>query len=495
MSQKAIFNAIVMTAITLLTGCSQFVSQMVDSQPKVNLKQSDYVDPGKIVSGHPVFYQHKTTQSITDPDLKKYAPVIVQGFQAGDKATRKYNYNADAFGTPVLSANMKSVKIDTQKPVVYSRIEQANISGKTLKQLVYVIWYPERPVGSVDTGNIDGHVLRITLDAAGRPILFEATQTCGCYHGLFASTQMEQWARRLNLKDSEHGAYHLEKAVDGVAPWQIRSLIDVDPDSKPVMYLSAGTHQCKAIQFESSIPEHTQYQHQEYELAPYHSLSKIHTEDGKTGSMFDEAGLVRGAKRWKEEVLMSDLDHPGWPRHLDKMKIHWDKDQWTDTSLFSRYLNIADEVTNPNSMANNQQQVDTAAGNLQPTRNTSGQLEPEYLNRFNNQQPYLLLVSNRYCTGCEEVKTYVITNDKVHSEMASWNFIVIDTSYAEDAQIAARHRVSNTPTIIVYNPSGHEVFRSEDILTINDMLNQLHHAKTILKTHQTSSSTQLTGSN
>jgi hypothetical protein len=80
--------------------------------------------------------------------------------------------------------------VATERPVMYQRLAYTRHGQETLLQLVYSIWFPERPPqGAVDLlgGPLDSVVLRLTLAPDGTPWLYDSIHSCGCYH-LFLPT-------------------------------------------------------------------------------------------------------------------------------------------------------------------------------------------------------------------------------------------------------------------------------------------------------------------
>jgi hypothetical protein len=93
----------------------------------------------------------------------------------------------DRFGEMRLSAE-GAPSVDAAKPVVYRRIAFARHGKATLVQLVYLYWFAERPkTGPLDLlgGTLDGVMWRVTLDEAGRPLVYDSAHACGCYHLFF----------------------------------------------------------------------------------------------------------------------------------------------------------------------------------------------------------------------------------------------------------------------------------------------------------------------
>jgi hypothetical protein len=436
-------------ATALLTGCSSIIRGKVDTQPRVMLSEDAYRDPAEIVNGRPVLYEPRAFEAIQgdalDVDLRRLAPLLVQGFQH-DRQRARYEYWSDGIGQPTLTAAGDALTIDTQTPVIYARVERCRLDEQDLKQLVYAFWYPERPVGSIEKGDIDGGILRITLDDQSEPIVFEYSQPCGCFHGVFVSSALERRARDAGLRIEKNRLFAVEPPLTGEGDWVVRDLVDVRPGARPVLYMSAGKHFCEAIRFANDADLRSP-DAQEYVLQPYEALSAAPRHGGgETASIFDERGLVIGAKRWQEEIVLGDLDHPGWPRHLDAMLIHWDHDRWSDPTLIQRRLRIGSAD-------------DGGRGAVALNRD-----------RSTSQEPFgaiadgrvLLLFTNRACAGCRIAKSQVMGDARVQEAIAPWEYRVIETGDIGGANLAAALRVTVVP-MLVGIVGGKELFRTEDL--------------------------------
>lgn len=78
--------------------------------------------------------------------------------------------------------------VDIQLPTVYQRLAYTRYGGRTLVQLVYTMWFGERPVDKsfdILAGGLDGLVWRVTLAPNGEPLVFDTMHPCGCYHMFF----------------------------------------------------------------------------------------------------------------------------------------------------------------------------------------------------------------------------------------------------------------------------------------------------------------------
>jgi hypothetical protein len=84
--------------------------------------------------------------------------------------------------------------VDVSQPVVYRRLDFTRVGERTLLQLVYLAWLPERPrEGRFDLlgGQLDGLVWRVTLAPDGEPVLFDSIHPCGCYHMFLPTPRVE----------------------------------------------------------------------------------------------------------------------------------------------------------------------------------------------------------------------------------------------------------------------------------------------------------------
>ncbi len=103
-------------------------------------------------------------------------------------------------------AGAATPQVDTAHPTVYTRLAFTRYRGRTLTQLVYLLWFSERPLnGWADLvgGKLDGLIFRVTLDARGQPLIYDTIHPCGCYHMFFPTpaatpvpspNSVEEWA-------------------------------------------------------------------------------------------------------------------------------------------------------------------------------------------------------------------------------------------------------------------------------------------------------------
>ncbi len=207
----------------------------------------------------------------------------------------------DRFG-PLLWRNGPSPEVDVARPVVYRRLALTRWGGDVLVQLVYTIWFPERPAaGGLDllAGRLDGLVFRVTLDREGNPLVYDSIHPCGCYHMFFPT------ARVTIRPPPEPG---IEWAF---APL---TLPVVDPSQRLSVRLASGSHYIVSLGFDRGGPGVP------YQFAEDDDLRALPTVGGGARSAFGPDGIVPGTERGERFVYWPmGIADPGamrqWGRH------------------------------------------------------------------------------------------------------------------------------------------------------------------------------------
>ena len=123
--------------------------------------------------------------------LAAYAPLFeIETSAAYDRFGALFWRNEQGNVTTNGRGNASAPQVDLARPQVYQRLAFTRYQGQTLLQLVYSVWFPERPrSAALDllSGTLDSVVLRVTLDAHGAPLLVDSIHACGCYHMFFAT--------------------------------------------------------------------------------------------------------------------------------------------------------------------------------------------------------------------------------------------------------------------------------------------------------------------
>jgi hypothetical protein len=198
-----------------------------------------------------------------------YAPVLEVETQANfDRIGRLY-WSSDA-----------SPQVDVSQPVVYHRLGYTRVDGQTLLQLIYIAWFPARPIdGSFDMlgGHLDGVVWRVTLAADGEPLLFDSIHPCGCYHMFFPTPRLEP--------------------LPSPQPWTEWAFI---PTSLPavtelqrlVIEVESRSHYLRNVSATAAPGSGTTYQ-----FAEYSELRSLQLTQSGSRSVFGPDGLIAGSER------------------------------------------------------------------------------------------------------------------------------------------------------------------------------------------------------
>ena len=169
--------------------------------------------------------------------------------------------------------------VDASRPVVYRKLAFMRNGGETLVQLVYLVWFSERPrAKSLDllAGRLDGVVWRVTLDRAGEPLLYDTIHPCGCFHMYFPTPGVEPVPAPAKM---------LEWAfVPAPAP-------ELAAGERMAIRLATGTHYMVGISAAAGSEGIN------YAFADYDELRSMPAGAGKRRSAFRPDGLVPGTER------------------------------------------------------------------------------------------------------------------------------------------------------------------------------------------------------
>jgi hypothetical protein len=191
--------------------------------------------------------------------------------------------------------------VDVARPVTYFLPAYTRFGDKVLTQLVYVVWFSERPrEGRVDfyAGKLDGVIWRVTLDTDGRPLLYDTIHSCGCYHYYF---------RAKPLQRKPQGGF-----------WDEPVLFPQEAPKGPfAIRIQARNHYVRRLVPLAGLGAIEQ---RDYALARYEDLLSLPDPEGGTRSLFCEDGLVCGSERLERFYLWpAGIDSAGamrqWGRH------------------------------------------------------------------------------------------------------------------------------------------------------------------------------------
>jgi hypothetical protein len=208
--------------------------------------------------------------------VESFAPVFVQDVAA----------SYDGLGQVVWKGDR--LEVDGEKPTVYYYTSYAFLKGEPILQINYVIWYSEREgkrSPRIERGHLDGLTARVSLDSQGKPFMVDVMMDCGCYH--FFAPEKER-VDRIVSKPFRFDPF--------VAQW----LPTLSPGKRLGIRINSGWHQVERLIALGEPPDSISY-----ELVPFDVLETLSHEDGRTESIFDARGIVKGSERLERFILFS----------------------------------------------------------------------------------------------------------------------------------------------------------------------------------------------
>jgi len=170
-------------------------------------------------------------------------------------------------------------RVDVSSPVVYRRLGYIRVENRTLLQLVYTAWMPERPrEGSFDLlgGHLDGVVWRVTLAPDGEPVLFDSIHPCGCYHLFFPTPRLQPLP-----------------APQRIVEWSFTpaTLPAIPETGRLSVAVQTRTHYLSNVSITKSVEGRA------YQFAEYDELRTLPLPTGGSRSAFGPDGLIAGTER------------------------------------------------------------------------------------------------------------------------------------------------------------------------------------------------------
>jgi hypothetical protein len=235
----------------------------------------------------------------------------------------------DRFG-PLRWGSGETPEVDVSRPTAYRRIAFTRYGGRTLPQLVYMIWFPERPQnGAVDpvAGTLDGIVFRVTLDPSGHPLVYDSIHLCGCYHMFIPTARMKP----IPPPDPE-----IEWAF---VP---RTLPAIEAPQRVLVRLTSRSHYLIDVRPDPGGAGVT------YAMVDDFDLRTLPTAEG-TRSAFGPNGLVPGTERVERLVTWTlGIDSAGamreWGRHATALV---GRRQFDDADLIERRFEMVPAAKTP----------------------------------------------------------------------------------------------------------------------------------------------------
>ena len=186
----------------------------------------------------------------------------------------------DRFGEMRWLRGETAPSVEAANLVVYAHPSWTRYRGRTLLQLVYTIWFPERPPESerdLLAGKLDGLVWRVTLAPDGEPIIFDTIHPCGCFHLFFPTARARARPAPDDLQEWAFAPQALPRFAEG---------------ERPLVRIATRTHYVERVSAVHGTDSLVQY-----EIRPYGELRSLQRLDGGRSSAFGPDGLVPGTER------------------------------------------------------------------------------------------------------------------------------------------------------------------------------------------------------
>ena len=186
----------------------------------------------------------------------------------------------DRFGALRWLRDTDSPMVDGAQLAVYGHPAWTRYEGRVLLQLVYTLWFSERPPqteGDLLAGKLDGITWRVTLAPDGEPLVYDAIHPCGCYHMFFPTPRAAA-----------------RPGPGGIEEWMFspQSLPRIADGERPLVRIATGTHYIERVGVVRGTDSLVRY-----ELRPYGELRSLVRYPGPRAGAFGPDGLVPGTER------------------------------------------------------------------------------------------------------------------------------------------------------------------------------------------------------
>jgi hypothetical protein len=216
--------------------------------------------------------------ALSERELARIAAAYAPSFEIAVAA------DYDRFGELRWRRDATVPSVDASQAVVYvqpaySRYRDGNGGDRILLQMVYTIWFPERPPsGGVDllSGVLDGVVWRATLAPDGEPVIYDSIHPCGCYHQFFPTPRARP-----------------RPAPDPAEEWAFvpQTLPRVAEGERPLVRIASRTHYIERVSLVRGADSVARYA-----LRDYGELRSLSMPGGRR-SAFGPDGLIAGTER------------------------------------------------------------------------------------------------------------------------------------------------------------------------------------------------------
>lgn len=231
-----------------------------------------------------------------DTAITRNAPIFL--IEAPDRPHNR-------IGTPTVNHDEKGtiqIVVNPFLPTVYTEERTFATERGAYTNLIYRIHFSEIPGGFspyyLGKGKNVGLFVVVTLDSQGTPLLYTTVHTCGCYLAFLPTTALptEAYPQGWDPKGQEVHGEHLP------------GMIQLPPDSPPMVLIKDGTHRVKGIR----TPQERELEGTPRvypDMKPLSALETLPGPNGDTASFFETSGsrrgYVKGSQKPRERLYMS----------------------------------------------------------------------------------------------------------------------------------------------------------------------------------------------
>jgi len=183
--------------------------------------------------------------------------------------------------------------VDPSQAVVYRRLAFTRYGDSVLPQLVYTIFFSERPMqdaGDLLGGRLDGLTWRVTLDEKGAPLLYDTIQPSGRFAMFFPTARMRA---RPAPQDEPLVEWAFSPIDQPIEQWvgAGSALAGVS------LRIESQTHQLVSVGLPGEKWGDPVAMNNPYRVADANQLRALPLPGGGSRSIFDENGVVPNTER------------------------------------------------------------------------------------------------------------------------------------------------------------------------------------------------------
>ncbi len=204
----------------------------------------------------------------------------------------------DLKGLVATDAERYWLDVDPSQPVVYRRLAFTRYGKSVLPQLVYTIWFSERPMqeaGDLLGGRLDGLTWRVTLDEKGVPLIYDTIQPSGRFAMFFPTARMRA---RPQPPDDPLIEWAFSPIDEPIEQWLAGDGAERGREPAAVMLrIESQTHQLVGIGRADEAWGDPVVRTSPYRLLDANRLRALPLPSGGSRSIFDADGVVPNTER------------------------------------------------------------------------------------------------------------------------------------------------------------------------------------------------------